>query len=149
MKLELLCQPTISHQTLGRNFPPEAVAEFDSTKKKLNNVIDVLSDTYLGAIRHVHFAFYFELHCDALTEILCYTQLKISREQKDNETDSGIMSGSLSDFYEAALIFCRKEANQTYRGFFNALLTIIEATGVTLPFSKVDLGDSTYAVKYA
>jgi len=57
------------------------------------------------------------------------------------------MSGSLDDFYHAALIFCRKETNRTYRGFFNAVLAIIEASGVTLPFRKVDLGDSTYSVK--
>jgi hypothetical protein len=147
MKLDLLCHPQISHLTLGVNLPSEAVADFDSTKKKLGDVVNVIQDCFMGAARHFHFTFYFELPPDALTEILCYANLKISRDQKNNDIDCGIMSGSLDDFFMAARIFCRKEVDRAYRGFFNAVLTIIETLGVTLPFSKVDLGDKTYAVK--
>lgn len=148
MKLELLSSPTISHPTLARNFPAEAVAEFDSSKRKsFADAFKVISDTYLGSGRHFHFAFYFELPPDALTEILCYTKLAISREAVDDYTDSGVMSGSLEDYLNAARIFCQKHADKQFRAFFNVLLAIIEQAGVTLPFSKVDLGDQTYAVK--
>jgi hypothetical protein len=147
MKLELLTHPQISHLTLGRNLPTEAVAEFDSTKKKLSDVVNALQDCFMGASRHFHFAFYFELPLEAVTEILCYTNLKISRDQKDNDDDCGVMSGSIDDYLNSARIFCRKDVDRAYRAFFNAVLTIIEAAGVTLPFSKVDLGDKTYAVK--
>lgn len=148
MKLELLAHPQISHLTLGKNLPTEAVAEFDSKKqKKLGDVVDLLNDCYMGADRHFHFAFYFELPPDALTEILCYTELRFSRDDKDNNTDCGIMSGTLAQFYQAARVFCRKEVDRMYRGFFNAVLNYLEQAGVTLPFSKVDLGDHTYAVK--
>jgi hypothetical protein len=139
MKLELLSHPQISHLTLGKNLPTEAVAEFDSTKKKLGDVVNTLNDCFMGASRHFHFAFYFELPPDALTEILCYTNLKVSRDTKDGELDCGVMSGCIDDYLNSARIFCRKEADVYYRAFFNAVLTIIEASGVTLPFSKVDL----------
>jgi hypothetical protein len=147
MKLELLSHPQVSHLTLGRNLPSEAVAEFDSTRKKLQDIVDVLDDTFLGATRHFHFVFYFELPPDALIEILCYTRLVISRDTKDDNTDCGLMSGSYEDYLNAAKIFCRKEVAKPYRAFFNAVLQILEAAGITLPFSKVDLGDQTYAVK--
>lgn len=148
MKLELLAQPNISHLTLGKNLPSGAVAEFDSKKqKKLGDVVDLLNDCFMGADRHFHFTFYFELPPDALTEILCYTRLTFSRDEKDNKTDCGIMSGSLDKYFHAASIFCRKEVDRSYRGFFNVVLNIIEQAGVTLPFNKVDLGDHTYAVK--
>lgn len=147
MKLELLSHPQISHLTLGKNLPTEAVAEFDSTKRNLGNVVEMLQDCFMGAGRHFHFAFYFELPPDALTEILCYSNLKISRDMKDDDHDCGIMSGCIDDYLNAATIFCRKEVDRSYRAFFNAALGIIEGCGVTLPFSKVDLGDQTYAVK--
>lgn len=137
----------MSHLTLGKNLPTEAVASFDSTKKKLGDVLELLNDCFLGAERHFHLTFYFELPIDALTEILCYSRLTISRDEKDDNNDCGIMSGSLADYFHAATIFCRYESDRAFRGFFNAILNIIEQVGVTLPFSKVDLGDKTYAVK--
>jgi hypothetical protein len=147
MKLELLSHPQISHLTLGKNLPTEAVAEFDSSKKKLGDVVDLLNDAFLGAERHFHFTFYFELPPYVLTEIMCYTRLTFSRDEKDDNTDSGIMSGNLSDYYHAAHFFCRKEVDRLYRGFFNAVLNYLEQAGVALPFNKVDLGDHTYGVK--
>lgn len=147
MKLELLSHPQISHLTLGKNLPTEAVAAFDSSKKRLGDVVDLLNDCFMGADRHFHFAFYYELPPDALTEILCYTRLAFSRDEKTDHLDCGIMSGSLTDYYHAAGVFCRKEVDKAYRGFFNAVLNYLEQAGVALPFNKVDLGDHTYGVK--
>ncbi len=147
MKLEVLSKPTVLAYTIGKNMPPETVAEFDSTKRTIGDVINVLSGNFFAVQQHFHYAFYFHLAPDFVTEILCYTDIKISRIDKDNNTDEGIMSGSVEQFLRAAVFFCTKRSDQLLRRLFNVICQTFEADNIVLPFIKTDLGDQTYVVK--
>ena len=147
MKLELFAKPIVHHHAIGTNMPSELVAEFDKTQKRIGDVVDVLQGKFFAMPQHLHYAFYFQMPSDVLTEILCYTRLRVSRDQLNNVEDEGIMSGSVEDYFHAVMTFCRKGSDLDLRKFFNTLCSTFELEGITLPFAKIDLGDKTFAVK--
>lgn len=145
MKLELLFRPQIYHVTIGKNLQ-DLVSEYDKTDRKPGDVIEVLSSKFIGLGHHLHYGFYFHLPVDFLTEIVCYTNLKATRNEIDDNLDEGILTGSVQEFLEAMLFFCKKGIAKEIRGFFNAVAVLFEADGIQIPFNKHDLGDHTYAV---
>lgn len=147
MKFELLSKPIVTHATIGKNMSSSMVEEFDKTRKQIGDVVDVMSNSFFAMTQHFHYAFYFHLPPDMLTEILCYSYLRVSRNQVNNDTDEGIMSGSVEDWLRAAIVFCRKETDKPLRGLFNLVCQVFEQDGIQLPFNKVDLGDMTFAIK--
>ncbi len=144
MKLELLIRPAVELGTIGRNFD---VSTFDSTKRKIGDVVDVLDSKLFAVTQHVHYVFYFHLPPDTLSEILCYTRLRVSREQLNHDEDEGLLSGSLEEFYQAAYWFCQKGMDKMLRAFFNILLVMLENESNVIPFNKTDLGDKTFALR--
>lgn len=145
--IEVLVRPTINGHTIGKNMSPAVVREWDESKKTIGDVIDVLSGKFFAMQQHLHYVFYFRLPPDTLLEIMCYTNLRVSRDQFSHDIDEGLMSGSIEEFCRAGLCFCKKGTDKMIRAFFNLALNIIESDGVQLPFIKTDLGDQTYLVK--
>lgn len=147
MKLEVLSRPNVWIQTIGKNVRTEAMVPFDKSNKTIEDIIDVLSGKFFAMAQHLHYAFYFHLPPDMLLEVLCYTKLRVSRDQLDEDTDEGVMSGSLDEFYQAISVFCQKEVDRGLRVFFNVMCTIFEQEHVPVPFNKTDLGDQTFIVR--
>jgi len=147
MKLEIFSKPQVNHFVIGKNFSNEAVLEFDSTPKRLGDVMEVMGGKFFAMAQHLHYAFYFHLPPDFLTDVLCYSNLRASRNQYSHDMDEGLMSGNLEEFFRAIAIFCQKTVDRDLRAFFNVLYTLLETDGVSMPFNKVDLGDKTFSVK--
>lgn len=147
--LELIFTPVIDHSLLPKIITKEAIVEYDKTNRRdVQNTVDVLSSKFFALEQHVHYSFYFRLPTDILLEILCYTDLRISRNMFDDDIDEGILTGSIVDLVRAVFTFCQKPVMREIRLFFNRLLNLLEKQGLKIEFQKIDFGDHTFGVKY-